>query len=423
LVLEPRNEAATYLLAARREPGILFAAGMTLTPVHPSGSRLTVAGLFAGIGGIELGLHHAGHVPTLLCESDPGACGVLATHFPGVPLSRDVRTLKTVGKVDLITAGFPCQDLSQAGRTAGIGGRQSGLVGHVFRLVDALKRRGPQWLLLENVSFMLHLDRGNAMRYLIDELEARGFAWAYRLVDSRAFGLPQRRQRVILLASRSEDPRDVILADDEGEDERPVFPDTWCGFYWTEGTRGLGWAEDAVPTLKGGSTIGIASPPAIWNPRDGSISTPQICDAERLQGFQADWTLPSIEGKGVRRGHRWKLVGNAVSVPVARWVGKRLARPGRFRASDADPLARGVGWPRAAWGHRGQVFPVDVSMWPMRWPREHLSDFISSPLVPLSERASAGFLGRARASSLVFQPGFLDAVADHLERIRRAAVA
>jgi DNA (cytosine-5)-methyltransferase 1 len=390
---------------------------------RPRGDRLTVAGLFAGIGGIELGLHQAGHSTTLLCEIDPGACRVLETRFPGARLARDVRELQTVGRVDLVAAGFPCQDLSQAGRTAGIDGRHSGLVGHVFRLVDALKRRGPRWLLLENVSFMLHLDRGRAMRYLIDELEARGFAWAYRVVDSRAFGLPQRRHRVILVASRTEDPRGVLFADEATPVESTFDGRVWCGFYWTEGTRGLGWAEDAIPTLKGGSTIGIPSPPAIWNPRDGSVTTPEIRDAERLQGFDADWTLPALEARGVRRGHRWKLVGNAVSVPVARWVGERLATPGEFRAPSVHQLPRGVAWPRAAWGHRGNVFPADVSMYPVRWPRPHLSEFLRFPLAPLSERASHGFLTRARASTLTFVPNFLDAVAVHIERIRRAAVA
>lgn len=389
------------------------------TPVQ--GERLTVAGLFAGIGGIELGLHQAGHRSALLCEIEPGACRVLETRFPEVPLARDVRELETVGAVDLLAAGFPCQDLSQAGRTAGIEGRNSGLVGHVFRLLDVLGKRGPRWLLLENVSFMLQLDRGKGMRYLVDELEARGFAWAYRVVDTRAFGLPQRRQRVLLLASRDEDPRSVLLADDEGPEETPDFPDLWRGFYWTEGSRGLGWAIDAVPTLKGGSTIGIPSPPAIWNPRDGSISTPEIRDAERLQGFPADWTLPALGIAGMRKGHRWKLVGNAVSVPVAKWLGKRLAKPGRFRAPGGSLLPRGVAWPRAAWGHGGNVFPADVSMWPVRWEREHLSDFLRHPTSPLSHKAAAGFLGRAREGSLRFEDRFLDAIARHVERMRTAA--
>lgn len=383
--------------------------------------KLSVAGLFAGIGGIELGLHRAGHSARLLCEVDPGATRVLQTRFKGIDVASDVRELTSVGSVDLLTAGFPCQDLSQAGRTKGIRGRNSGLVGHVFRLLDSAGKRGPKWLLLENVSFMLHLDQGNAMRYLIDELELRGYSWAYRVVDTRAFGLPQRRQRVILLASKTEDPRGVLLSEDAGEPTLANQKGLWCGFYWTEGTRGLGWAVDAVPTLKGGSTIGIASPPAIWNPRNGFIATPDLKDAERLQGFDPDWTLPALEPEGVRRGHRWKLVGNAVSVPVAQWVGERLAHTDPGLVVEGPPHVGA--WPKAAWGHKGKVYAVDASMWPVQWPREHLADFLRFPLAPLSARAASGFFDRTQRGNLNFAPGFLDAVGAHAERMKRALVA
>jgi DNA (cytosine-5)-methyltransferase 1 len=387
--------------------------------------HLRVAGLFAGIGGIELGLHSAGHESVLLCELDPGASMVLKERFPDAKLVRDVRSLKSVGNVDLMSAGFPCQDLSQAGRTAGIGGGNSGLVGHVFRLLDS-RKRGPRWLLLENVSFMLQLDRGRGMRFLVDELESRGFAWAYRVVDTIGFGLPQRRRRVILLASQTEDPREVLFADDAAPASSAFSKDVWCGFYWTEGLRGLGWAVDAVPTLKGGSTIGIPSPPAMWNPRDGSITTPEIRDAERLQGFDADWTLPALEVEGVRRGHRWKLVGNAVSVPVARWVGERLARPGEFDETRiAERVRPGVAWPKAAFGRKGsEPHAVCVSMWPVVWPREHLADFIRYPRVPLSARAAAGFKSRLDLSPLNYPPEFGEALTRYVKRaMRPTAVA
>ncbi|MEO7190254.1 MAG: DNA (cytosine-5-)-methyltransferase [Vicinamibacterales bacterium] len=382
---------------------------------------LTVAGLFAGIGGIEVGFRRAGHEAELLCEIDRGASSVLRHQFPDVPLATDVRALKGLPNVDIVAAGFPCQDLSQAGRTAGIGGAQSSLVGDVFRLIDS-RKRGPKWLVLENVSFMLQLDRGRAMRYLADELEVRGYTWAYRVVDTRAFGLPQRRQRVILIASKTDDPRTILFADDALPVEPHFAPNRWCGFYWTEGSRGLGWAVDAVPTLKGGSTIGIPSPPAIWKPKTGEIVTPGINDAERLQGFDPDWTLAAVEAPHVRPGHRWKLVGNAVSVPVAEWVGSRLATPGSFDSSRTGALlGRGVSWPKAAFGAKGDVFPIDVTLWPVRLKTKHLSEFFAFGLVPLSARAALGFHGRASKARLRFQEGFLDAVHDHGEFMRASA--
>jgi DNA (cytosine-5)-methyltransferase 1 len=386
---------------------------------------LTVAGLFAGIGGLERGLAQSGHESTLLCEIDPGATQVLKHRFRDVPVAGDVRSLRRLGDAQLVTAGFPCQDLSQAGRTAGIRGDQSGLVSQVFRLLDS-RKRGARWLLLENVSFMLQLDRGRGMHYLVDELEVRGFAWAYRVVDTQAFGLPQRRQRVILLASKTEDPRDVLFADD-AKPQHVAFDNAhWCGFYWTEGLRGLGWAVDAIPTLKGGSTIGIPSPPAIWNPRDGSLTTPEIRDAERLQGFEPDWTLPALEAAGVRPGHRWKLVGNAVSVPVARWVGDRLARPGVFDpARMGEELGRGLAWPRAAFGKKGaRARAVSVTMWPMAASRPHLAEFLQYARTPLSARAAAGFKSRLDASPLRCPDEFRDALALYVKRsLQPAAVA
>ena len=375
---------------------------------------LRVVGLFAGIGGIEVGLHAAGHSTELLCEVDDGAQAVLRAHFPETPLVGDIRDLDGLPPADVVCAGFPCQDLSQAGRTAGISGQNSGLVSEVFRL---LEKSDPEWVLLENVPFMLRLERGRAMRYLTDELSSRGYTWAYRIVDSRSFGLPQRRKRVVLLASRVSDPRPVLFAQ-EGSRREDADPSTvGCGFYWTEGIRGLGWAVDALPTLKGGSTIGIPSPPAIRLPDGEGLVAPEIRDAERLQGFPTDWTLPAVE-MGLRKGARWKLVGNAVSVPVAEWLGAQLAAPGTWRATGSTSVEGA--WPTAAWGSDDGAYAVDVSQWPLDdHARPSLLDFLEFEAVPLSARATAGFLERTTRSSLNFPEGFIDDVAQHLSRARR----
>jgi DNA (cytosine-5)-methyltransferase 1 len=379
----------------------------------------TVAGLFAGIGGIERGLSRAGFEAELLCEIDLGAVAVLRRRLPEVLLHCDIRKLRSLPVVDVVAAGFPCQDLSQAGRTQGIAGLQSGLVEHALRLVRR-RRGGPRWLLLENVPFMLQLDRGRAMHHLTEALEDMGYAWAYRIVDARAFGLPQRRQRVVLLASRTEDPRAVLFAD--AADPRPDGdPEAHaCGFYWTEGSRGLGWAVNAVPTLKGGSTLGIASPPAVRMAADRSLRTPGIEDAERLQGFPAGWTEPAVTDAGTRPGHRWKLVGNAVSVPLATWVGERLLDPGDYSAAHDRLMLPGESWPTAAWGAQGETRVAAISTWPVRRRYRHLESFLQSPNL-LSARATAGFLRRAEASSLRFVDGFLEDVQKHLSRMREPA--
>lgn len=390
---------------------------MTSGDIKPGG--LTVAGLFAGIGGIEVGLRDAGHRTTFLCDVDEAAQRVLAERFPGVPIVGDVGEIVALPEVDMIAGGFPCQDLSQAGLTAGIQGRQSSLVNEVLRLVE---HSSAKWLLLENVPFMLQLARGEAMRFVTHSLEQLGFSWAYRVVDARAFGLPQRRHRVLLLASRTEDPREVLFVGDEGEPTAPTNPsELACGFYWTEGTRGLGWAVDAVPTLKGGSSIGIPSPPAIWFP-DGFVGVPDLRDAERLQGFDADWTSPAAPA-GTRQGARWKLVGNAVSVPVAGWVGARLNDPQPYDGSGDKVVQAGTPWPKAAWGSDGQVRRAELSAWPVRVERVHLHAFLEHAAAPLSERAAAGFLKRANGSRLNFPEGLLPAVEAHLDAVRGALAA
>ena len=378
---------------------------------------MRVAGLFAGIGGLESGLTAAGHEAEALVESWTPAATVLAARFPGATLRGDVREVESLPAHDLMTAGFPCQDLSQAGRTAGIGGAKSGLVDNVFRLMDA---SATPTVLLENVSFMLRLDGGAAMTRLTAAFEERGYRWAYRTVDSLAF-LPQRRQRVFLVASRVLDPAEVLFADEAMPTESETDLATHAhGFYWTEGIRGLGWGRDCVPTLKNGSTLGIPSPPAILLP-SGEIVTPEIRDAERLQGFPADWTRPAAE-IGLER-LRWSLVGNAVSVPVARWVGERLARPGTHdRGRDRD-LAEAARWPLAARFDGTRRHGVAVSTHPLRHDRPGLTDFLAHPGKPLSLRATEGFLGRLRRTQLRLPVGLLERVVAHRDRMIEATPA
>lgn len=376
---------------------------------------MRVAGLFAGIGGFELGFCETGHETRLLCEIKPDAAAVLAARFPDTPIVSDIVRLTSIPKdIELVAAGFPCQDLSQAGRTNGVFGENSGLVHEVFRL---LERRRVPWVVLENVPFMLQLQGGLAMRHIMYELERLNYRWAYRVVDTFSFGLPQRRERVFLVASRTGHPEDVLLADDQPM-QRPqtALRELAHGFYWTEGTAGLGWAVDAVPTLKNGSTIGIPSPPAILMP-SGQIIKPDIRDAERIQGFPADWTSPAETV--ARACHRWSLVGSAVSVPVSRWLGMRLNNPGEFDPARCGPFMENGKLPKAACGDRSGRCSVTIGKDPVGVRPPHLTTFLNYGGLPLSEKATGGFYRRARAAQdaakLRFADGFLDAVKSHLE--------
>lgn len=380
---------------------------------------MSVVGLFAGIGGMELGLARSGFHASLFCDVLPTSKAVLAARFPGVPYHHDVMTLRSLpADAEVLCAGFPCQDLSQAGRTAGLEGERSGLIGEVFRL---LRRKRVKTVVIENVPFMLQLNGGGAIRAIVDEFEQLGYRWAYRVVDTFGFGLPQRRERVFLVASKVLDPAEVLLGDD-AELTRPTtaLGQRAHGFYWTEGRGGLGWAVDAVPTLKNGSTIGIPSPPAILMP-DGRVVKPAIRDAERLQGFDADWTRPAESV--AKASSRWGLVGSAISVPVATWVGSRLRSPGSYERQRDRTFSEFGKAPRAARFDGVKRHAVDIGVDPIGLLPEPLISFLESPatLELLSLKATLGFLSRTRQAKLKFAEGFIRAVEAHAERMSIAS--
>jgi DNA (cytosine-5)-methyltransferase 1 len=159
----------------------------------------------------------------------------------------------------------------------------------------------------------------------------------------------------------------------------------------------------------------VPSPPAIRLP-SGAYVTPDLRDTERLQGFPVDWTAPAEEV--AKAGERWRMVGNSVSVPVAAWIGRRLAQPGRYDCS-ADPPWNGVKWSRrAAWAELDGVVHVgDVGPWPVWEPRLPLVDFLEFPGKPLSARAAAGFLRRTQKGSLRFPTGFVGELAAYADRV------
>ena len=291
-----------------------------------------------------------------------------------------------------------------AGDKVGLTGDKSSLVAHVFRL---LERSRPRWVVIENVYFMLHLGRGAAMETILTSLERLSYRWAYRVVDSRAFGLPQRRRRVFIVASHSDDPRTVLLADDAPAQTFPP-PDMAhpIAFYWTEGRTGSGLTGDAIPPLKAGSSLGIPCPPAVLLP-SGRVVTPPIEVAERLQGFPPRWSS-ALTGKAAR--YRWRLVGNAVSVPIAAWIGERINSPGTYNEGSDVPLDAAHGWPTAAWSVDGPRMAVARSEHPVRIRRGRLSAFKTETWPHLSERALRGFIRRAQEGRLHYPARFIDAL-------------
>jgi DNA (cytosine-5)-methyltransferase 1 len=370
---------------------------------------MKVAALFAGIGGLDIGLEEQGHETVMFAEWDPVAQAVLRRHFPDVPIRGDIRNIKSLPKVDIITGGFPCQDISFIGTRTGLGGEKSGMVWEMFRLVAKHK---PKLILMENVSNLLRLQKGAAMRAIIAELEKLGYRWAYRLVDSRGFGLPQRRLRVVIVASRTDiEPAAVLFS----RQREPKFDDSIVdtenrslyGFYWTEGRRGVGWAKDAVPTIKGGSGLGIPSPPAIYNPKSGWTGTPTLTDAERLQGFDPGWTDIEMPSQQVRAGDRWKMLGNAVSVPLSSWIAQELSREPTGEPELPGLVFNGGPLPTSAKGESGRWEKVLCSTHVNVSEHVPIGKFLQDPLKDLSPRAIAGYVNRVERGDKKLPSNFI----------------
>ena len=378
---------------------------------------MSVAGLFAGIGGFEHAFGQAGFETNVLVEIDPAAKAVLKAKFPDVEIRSDVRSLSQLPlDTSIVTAGFPCQNLSMAGDKTGISGSKSGIVEKLFDLVEG---RGPLTVVIENVYFMLQLDSGKGMDWLAGQFERLGFKWAYRVVDTMGFGLPQRRRRVYMVASHDLDPRCVLFSDDEPavENEVPSL-DKPLGFYWTEGRSGIGLTVDGIPPLKVGSALGIPSPPAVLFP-DGEVLVPSLQASEELQGFPRGWTDTD---NGFSRPHPgWRLVGNAVSVPVATWVAERIKSPGPLLDFNEKVLEPGDRWPNAAWNvGKGRV-GLAANERPLGLRPPSISVFRDSTWSRLSNRAMNGFIGRAENASLRMPSNFLETLRKAKRKASRAA--
>ena len=184
---------------------------------------LTAVSLFAGVGGFDLALKRNGVKVVAAVEIDKNARQVLERRFPDTKLFNDVTEvtaddLRAAGFVPergIITGGFPCQDLSVAGKRAGLSGGRSGLFWEVVRLATELR---PKWLILENVPGLLSSNGGADMGTVLRALGECGYGFAYRVLDAQHFGVPQRRRRVFIVGCLGDSGRapTEVLALSEG---------------------------------------------------------------------------------------------------------------------------------------------------------------------------------------------------------------
>ena len=181
--------------------------------------KLTGVSLFAGVGGFDLAMERNGVEVVANVEIDKQCQKVLAKHFPNAKQFSDITDVKGSDLIaagfepsrGIITGGFPCQDLSVAGKRRGLAGERSGLFWEIARLIEETKT---EWFILENVPGLLTSNKGRDFGVVIGTMADIGYSLAWRVLDAQHFGVPQRRRRVFILGRRTGDglsPAEVLF--------------------------------------------------------------------------------------------------------------------------------------------------------------------------------------------------------------------
>jgi DNA (cytosine-5)-methyltransferase 1 len=293
---------------------------------------MKIASFFSGIGGIDLGMERAGMEIKFQCEILDFGRKVLKKHWPNIDVANDITkvTGDMVPDVDIFVGGFPCQDLSEAnqGKRKGLKGERSGLF---YNYAELIKEKQPRWVFIENVPGLLNSKEGRDFNAVLTELDELGYCVAWRVLDAKYFGTPQRRRRTYIVASRgtpgaievlfeqgtdtvinktSRRPRNFTASgNDESLPESNLFSIQHAGIgrRASSGPQGKGYRND-------GETYTL----------DSRGSSDALCKTDATFGVRTT--------SGISEGvdsNRWRAIGNAVCVPVIEWIGNRIAEADR----------------------------------------------------------------------------------------------
>jgi DNA (cytosine-5)-methyltransferase 1 len=300
------------------------------------GAPRTVASFFAGIGGFDLGFQRAGYRPVFQCEKDAFCMDVLARHWPDTARSYDILEITdatTVPAADVWCGGFPCQDVSlaRARPRDGLAGKNSGLF---YPFASLVGRALPSTVVLENVPGLLSSHRGRDFGIILSTLDSLGYGVAWRVLNSRFFGVPQSRQRLYIVGCLGDSTRSgEILFEPErslGDTSSSKTARTPAISPFKESVgdplRGpvvqrLGYCLAATSGRHTGTDW---SRTYVSYPASVRRLTPR--EAERLQGFPDDWTVLRDDRGNDLDSRRYAALGNAVTVPVATWLAHRISR-------------------------------------------------------------------------------------------------
>jgi len=285
---------------------------------------LNVLDIFSGIGGFSIGLEAAGLQTVAFCEINPFCRKILTRHWPSVPIFSDVTTihkedLKALLPIDVIAGGFPCQDISVAGKQKGITAKRSGLWKEFVRLINEIR---PKYAIIENVANL----RSTGLISVLQDLWKIGYNAEWHCIPASAFGAPHRRDRIWIIAHPScIDQVGLSLGKEKKESElrggsknvpdsdlqglqgcggfkeiSPIFAQEQVGMYYcSRGIKQWGKEPLEVPRLK-----------------DDRLNPDWV---EWLMGYPISWTDVGS------RTQRLQSLGNAVVPLIPEFLGKAIA--------------------------------------------------------------------------------------------------
>ena len=307
-----------------------------------------VASFFSGIGGIDLGFESTEAFEVKFqCEINPFCRTLLRQWWPTTKLVEDIREVKheEIPETEVWTGGFPCQDVSLAtmGPRAGLRGRHSSLFFEYARLIGNAR---PRIFVIENVPGLLSSHGGRDFEVIVRTLAQLGYGLGWRVLNSKNFGVPQSRQRVYIVGCRGDwTGPGQILFEPECSRRHP----TQNG---QNGEKSVSPFKEILGDLiKGPIVQGIAYCLYACSPRhtgtdwsrtyvsypEGKVRRLTPLETERIQGFPDGWTIPPEEYADVEKldSLRYHALGNAVTVPVAKWLAGRIAN--YLNAVDVHP--------------------------------------------------------------------------------------
>lgn len=284
----------------------------------------------SGIEAASVAWCNLGWKPTWFSETDPFCCSLLSQRYPHVANIGDINWVgASSGPINILVGGTPCQSFSVTGLRQGMADARGNLTLQYLRLLDVLR---PRWFVYENVPGILSADGGGAFSSFVSLVAECGYGFAWRVLDSKNFGVPQRRRRVFVVGHSGGQfqKAGAVLFDTYGHSEHAA-PAVEARQETASGVRGgriWGWTGDTTPkfcdgvspTLRaqqGGEGAGFATI------QDG-LSRFTVTEWERLQGFPDGYTHVEHNGRSATDAMRKRAIGNAFPVPVVRWIGERI---------------------------------------------------------------------------------------------------